>query len=167
MTEDGKDQRQRNSGRREYDDPNKALNEHIEENDRRLRRFFIGALIAFSIVGLATTVSLIGFGIVLHQQQDTSNQLKEIVAANKHLVSDIQRQRRESITDECTAQNARHNGAVKALNEGAAHDIAHHKELGLRAGEIERRKAVTIALLDALQPVQDCQKLVRDSVQGG
>jgi hypothetical protein len=153
--------------RKGYAELGEQLDAHADRLASRLHGFILKGTIAFAIIGLMTTLALIGFEVVLREQQHNSNQLKALVASNKRFVNDIQRQRRDSIIDSCTAQNKRHDGAVGALNKGAAHDIAHHKELGLRAGEIERRKAVTIALLDALQPVQDCNKLVRDSVQGG
>lgn len=171
MTED-EDNRESN-GRREYDDANAALDLHIKENDQRLRRFFKGALIALSIIGLATAIALAGFGIVLDNQQETSDQLKVLVKQSKKLALDnkafaaeIQQQRRDSILESCTAQNKRHDGSVAALVKGSDEDQANAPNEAARK-EIRRRRDVTIALLDALAPVEDCQQKVKEAVKGG
>lgn len=166
MTEDGKDQRVEGSGRRDYDDANAKLDAHIKENDARLRKFFIGALIAFSIIGLATTASLVGFGIVLREQQKTADQLATLVKQNQQFAIDIQKQRKDSIIESCTAQNARHDGSVKALVQGSDIDQENAPTEAARK-EIRRRRDVTIALLDALAPVEDCKKKADAAVQGG
>ena len=172
MTEED-DQRKSSGGRREYDDPNKALNEHIVANDKRLTRFFRGAIIAFAFIGILTTVALVGFGVVLNEQQDTADKLEALVKSNqaltlqnKRFAEDIQQQRRDSIRDACVAQNKRHDGSVAALVKGSDEDQANAPNEDARK-EIRRRRDVTIALLDALAPVQDCEKLVKESVQGG
>lgn len=154
------------AGRREYDDANAALNAHIEANDALLRKFFIGALIAFSIISLATAASLIGFGIVLHKQQKTANQLAVLVRQNKDFGLDIQKQRRDSIIESCEVQNDRHNDSIAALKEGSDIDQQNAPNEAARV-EIRRRRDVTIALLDALAPVEDCRAKAKEAVQGG
>lgn len=146
MTEDGKDQRVKSSGRREYDSANEKLDAHIEENDRRLRRFFIGAMIAFSIIGLACTISLIGFKITLDEIQDT---------------------RKDFVRSNCISQNEQHDNTYKALQAAAQHDItqAENDETTsqgkVTADEIRSRRDVTLGLIDALRPKQDCEYLVK------
>jgi len=103
MTEED-DQRKSSGGRREYDDPNKALNEHIVANDKRLTRFFRGAIIAFAFIGVLTSVALVGFGVVLKEQQHTADKLAALVKSNQQFAKDIQQQRRDSIRDACVAQ---------------------------------------------------------------
>lgn len=166
MTEDGKDQRVEGSGRRDYDDANAKLDAHIKENDARLRKFFVGALIAFSIIGLAVTAALIGFGIVLREQQNTADQLATLVKQNQQFAIDIQKQRKDSIIESCEAQNARHDGSVKALKAGSDIDIENAKTEAAK-NEIARRRDVTIALLDALAPVENCEEKAAEAVQGG
>lgn len=166
MTDDGEDQRVEGAGRREYDDANAALAAHIEENDARLRRFFKGAIIAMSIIGVAVTVSLFGFGIVLREQQQTADQLAALVKQNQQFAKDIQKQRKDAIIESCTAQNVRHDGATKALIDGSDIDQENAPNAAARK-EIRRRRDVTIALLDALAPVEDCQKKAAEAVQGG
>lgn len=160
------DDKRGSPGRREYDDANQALDAHIKANDARLRRFFIGAMVAFSIIGLACTVALIGFGVVLREQQKTSDQLAILVKQNQQFTIDIQKQRKDSIIEGCTAQNARHNASLKALMEGSGIDLENAPDEKARA-EIRRRRDVTIALLDALAPVEDCKAKASEAVQGG
>lgn len=159
------DDHRSSSGRREYDDANKALNDHIEHNDRRLRKFFIGALMAFSIVGLATTASLIGFSIVLHDQQNTQNQLKELVKQNKQFAADIQKQRIDFTRQTCEDTNARHDKTTRSFQAAANQDIKNAKKLGLNPDEVRRREAVTQTIVDLLQPKQDCAALVKQTVK--
>ena len=165
MSEDNGDNRV-SAGRREYDNANVALDSHIKKNDARLRKFFIGALIAFSIIGLACTVALIGYGIVLREQQQTADQLAILVKQNKDFARDIQKQRKDSIIESCTTQNARHDGSVKALVKGSDIDQENAANEAARV-EIRRRRDVTIALLDALAPVEDCKAKAKEAVQGG
>lgn len=162
MTED-EDNRE-SAGRRNYDDANKALGRHIEANDKRLRKFFIGALIACSIIGLATAAALVGFGIVLDEQQNTADQLARIVRQNKQFTIDIQQQRRDSILESCKAQNERHDGSVDALVKGSNEDQKNADSEAARK-EIRRRRDVTIALLDALAPVENCEEKVKQAVK--
>lgn len=157
MTEDHRE----SSGRREYDDANKALQAHIEHNDRRLRKFFIGALIAFSVIGLATTVALIGFSSVLHEQQKTQNQLKALVVQNKKFANDIQQQRVDFTRSNCETVNTRHDTTTKAFHKAAQQDVKNAKKLGLNPDEVRRREAVTQSIVDLLQPKQDCAALVK------
>lgn len=143
-----------------------AFENHIGRTEARLHRFFKRALIAIAIIGAACTVSLFGFGIVLSEQQKTADQLAVLVAQNKQFTIDIQKQRKDSIIETCTAQNARHDGAVKALREGSDIDQENAKTEAAKA-EIRRRRDVTIALLDALAPVENCKAKAQAAVQGG
>lgn len=143
-----------------------AFENHIGRTEARLHRFFKRALIAIAVIGIACAVSLFGFGIVLDEQQQTSDQLEQLVKQNKQFALDIQQQRREAILESCTAQNARHDGSVKALVDGSNLDQKNAPNAAARK-EIRRRRDVTIALLDALAPVQNCQKLIKESVKGG
>lgn len=140
MTDDGEDQRVKGSGRREYDDANEKLDAHIRENDRRLRRFFVGAIVAFSIIGLACTASLIGFGIVLVELTDT---------------------RKDFTRSVCTAQNSRHDETVKTFNEAKEDAIKKHPE---QKQAIDESVEANVRIINALVPIQDCEYLVDLSV---
>lgn len=154
------------AGRREYDDPNRLLNEHIENNDERLRKVFKGGLIVLTIIGLAVTVSLIGFGFTLRAQQNTADQLEKLVKSNQDFAKEIQDQRRESILSSCRAQNARNSATKNALTAGSDEDIRNAPTVAARE-EVERRRDVTLALIDALAPPEDCDEAVKRAVQGG
>lgn len=143
-----------------------AFENHIGRTEARLHRFFVRALVAIAVIGLACAVSLFGFGIVLHKQQNTADQLAVLVEQNKQFAIDIQEQRRDSILESCNTQNARHDGAINALMEGSDLDQKNAPNEAARA-EIRRRRDVTIALLDALAPVEDCEEKAAEAVKGG
>lgn len=140
MTEDDKDQRKQGSGRREYDEANERLDEHIHENDQRLRRFFIGAIVAFAIIGIACTVSLIGFGVVLAQLKDT---------------------RRDFTRSLCESQNYRHAQTVLKFKEAQIVLAKKHPE---QVKAIQESVDENLKIIDALVPLQDCEYLVKLSV---
>lgn len=169
MTEE-EDNRE-SSGRRDYDDANKALGRHIEANDKRLRKFFTRALIVISVIGFFTAVSLVGFGIVLNEQQNTQDaqqktqeQLQVLVQQNKQTTADIQQQRKDSIRSSCEETNARYIGSRDALIKGSDEDQANAPNAAARK-EIRRRRDVTLALLRALQPYKDCKAEVAKAVK--
>jgi len=169
MTED-EDNRD-SPGRRDYDDANAALGRHIEENDERLKKFFTRALISIAIVGFFTTASLVGFGIVLNEQQNTQDQLQKtqdqltiLVANNKKSAADIQQQRKDSIRNSCEETNTRYIGSRDALIKGSDEDQKNAANEAARV-EIRRRRDVTLALLKALQPYKNCDAEVTKAVQ--
>jgi hypothetical protein len=119
-----------------HEDLRKAVAWHITEIETRLVRFFARALGAFAIIGIISAVSLAGFGIVLREQKRTSE--------------DIQRQRREVLFETCTEQNRRHDQAVEKVVKGVP---------------TERRRAVSIAIINAGIPRADCEALTRQYVK--
>lgn len=70
----------------------------------------------------------------------------------------IQDQRRESILRACRDQNARHFNTIKTLDKL----IAQLPESQRKQAEGSRN--FTVLLIDALAPVQNCKKLVNESV---
>lgn len=165
-------------GRRDTDTIGVEFDAFVERTEKRLRRIFIGALIALSIMGLSTTASLVGFGIVLHEQSKANGRLQaqadqierlaianaKLAQANTEQAAEIQQQRKDSIRDECVKTNNRHDGAVNALIKGSDIDQKNASSEEARA-EIRRRRDVTIDLLDAMAPRQNCDQLVADSVK--
>lgn len=96
----------------------------------RLHRFFFRALIAFAVIGMTSAGSLLGFNFVLHE---------------------IQRQRQETIEQNCIQQNIRHDNAI------------------LRAKEVLPKQAqgTVIILVNELQPyVMDCKSFSVRRVRG-
>lgn len=164
---DEEDQRDpSNPGRRDYDDLAKKVTVYIDKTDHRLHRFFVGAIIAFSIIGLATSASLVGFSIVLNAQKDTADQLEKLVESNRQFAKDIQAERRDSIARSCKQQNARNKATKDALVAGSDEDQANAANEAARA-EIRRRRDVTLALIDALAPAEDCKAAVEAAVKEG
>lgn len=126
------------------------LDQHALRIEERIRRYLIGGLVAFAIIGLICAASLVGFGILLREQGSQADE--------------IQRQRAESIQRECRNQNLRHENTIDQLNEQIAVILKTHPS---RAQEIRRQVKYTIALIDALAPHQDCAKQVKTSVEAG
>lgn len=105
---------------------------------KRIREFFVKALMAIAIIGLSSAIALFGFGIVLRELNSTDNQ--------------IQNQRFNTLYDICVDQNERHN---KAIGEAK-------KILPMRAHDTVFR------LVDQLVPyIEDCFEYTRDRVKGG
>jgi len=134
-----------------YEEVERKLDEHAEEIRMLFRKWFIIGLIAFSIIAVSSGVALIGYGLVLRSQADFTR--------------DIQEQRREATLDACQETNERNEATKKALEVGSTEDQRNAPDDAARQ-EIRRRVAVTIALIDALVPHKDCQKLVTERVQG-
>lgn len=108
--------------------------------EKQLQKFFRKALIAFAIIGMTCFISLLGFGLVLRE---------------------IQQERFES----CTNQVLRHDAATKALIAGSDQDQANAADEAARK-EIRRRRDVTLALIDAISPRQNCKKTVPTGLKG-
>lgn len=147
-----------------YEQLEERLDTHIGEIEKQFSRWFVRGLIAFAIIGIACAVSLVGFGIVLNEVSDTADQVQAQTAANKATAAQIQQQRQDSIKTECERTNKRHDGAESALVQGSNQDQANAKDAAARK-EIRRRRDVTLALLDALAPHQDCEALVAEAVK--
>lgn len=124
---------------------------HALEIEARFRKWLVVSLIGFSIIGLSSFVAVFGFGLILKSQND--------------FVKDIQQQRREATFNDCEETNKRNENTVAALKAGS--DVDQNKALDEAArSEIRRRRDVTIALINALAPTEDCVKLTKIRVQG-
>lgn len=139
-----------------YKELEEKLEEHAKENKAQLAGFISKSLIAFGIIGLMCTVALAGFGIVLGKLADQSDRAEELAKENRALAVVIQKERRT----ECENTNLRHDGAVAALIKGSDEDQANAPNEAARK-EIRRRRNVTIALLDALAPHQECEDEIK------
>lgn len=132
-----------------YEEVERKLEDHAALIEARFRRWFIVGLIAFAVIGLSSFVALIGYGLVLRSQADFTR--------------DIQQQRREATFETCQDQNDKNDHTKQALLAGSSKDQLDAPDGAARL-EIRRRVAVTIALIDALVPKQDCAKLVKQRV---
>ena len=119
---------------------NTQLDAHTNEVENRLRRFFAKSLAAFAIIGVTAAISLFGFAIVLKEFSDT---------------------RRDFILDSCKAQNARHDATLKKLRLAAEASAKRNPKF---AKEIRASVEDNIAIIDALAPKQDCEKLSRVAI---
>lgn len=118
------------------------VHEYFDEVETRLNRFFTKALFIFATISITSAVALLGFGILLGDQRDTNDKLKDQVQTNRLLGLAIQNQRRNFIFENCRDQNRRNRDAKKALPEQAL-------------------------LIDTLLPIQNCQQVVKDGLKGG
>lgn len=134
-----------------YREVEAKLDSHAEEIERRFDRWFKWGLVAFSIIAITSGIAIVGYGFVLRSQADFTR--------------DIQQQRREATVAACQETNDRNKHTVDALKAGSSVDKANAPDDAARA-EIERRVQVTIALINALAPVQDCTELADQRVKG-
>lgn len=133
---------------RGYEELERKITNFSGRIERRFRRWFITSLIAFSCVSLTSSAALVGFGFLLTQQSNTTRQ--------------IQDQRKEAISTACQDQNQRHDGTAYALGLAKDDAIKEHPE---QKKEIEKQTQVSLGLIDALAPHQDCAKLVKKSTE--
>ena len=131
---------------------NKKLEEWLDDHNARVqaqfRRWLVRGLLAFSAIALTSVVALAGFGIVLAEQQD--------------FAEEIQQQRVDNIRRECESTNARNQATKLALQKGSEADLKTADPR--RQREIEQDVAVTITLIDAVLPKQDCDAVVTTAV---
>lgn len=148
MTEEQEDQPDRR--RHGYKELEQKLDDHAERIDSRVESFIRRALIAFAIVGLTSTGALVGFGVLVTKQGQTT--------------SEIQAQRRDSIFRSCYEQNLRHDNTFKQLRAVAAEAV---KKEPKRAAQIKQSTKSSLTIIEALVPKRDCVKLVKQSVDEG
>lgn len=116
-----------------YEELEVKLDAYINKIETRLSRWLRRGLIAFAIIGVACVVALAGFGIVLRQ---------------------IQQQR----YDFCVSQNERRTNTTATLVAAAKEDEDDRKTEAGKA-EVRRRRDVTLGLIQAIAPNQDCSAI--------
>ena len=112
------------------------ITEHNSQIERRFHNWFVAGLVAFSIIAVATGISLIGFGIVLSNQSDTDDK--------------IQTQRYDSILQQCNEQNDRHTKTI-----AKAQSLPENSE-----------KTVTMLVKELQPYTPDCKSYARNRVKG-
>jgi hypothetical protein len=120
-------------------DDHRRLLEHGTDNFRRYRR---RAYAMFAVLTIASTAALYWLWSQSHQ---------------------IQTEREQSIRTACVDQNARHRATVAQLD--ARLRLAVATASPAQARQIRQSRAFTVALIDALAPVRDCDAVVRRSVR--
>lgn len=142
-----------------YADLEKKIDEHAEHLEERISNWIRRGLVAYAIIAFFCTVALIGFGFVLAEQQDTSDQLATLVDQNEQTAKDIQQQRADSTRISCENTNQRNvNTSAQLTALSKADEDQRKTEAGKK--EVRRRRDVTLSLIDALSPVQNCDYLV-------
>lgn len=131
--------------------------------ERRLERFIKKALVGFAVIGFFTAIALFGFGLVLREQGESNQKVAALAKANADLVEDIQSQRATNIREDCESLNSRHDKTTAALIKGAKQD-EDRRVSGVEKKEVRRRRDVTLGLIDALVPKENCNKKVRDAL---
>jgi hypothetical protein len=161
---EGKDEERRQGERRRWsreDGPERrksgwheevlaALNGHADRIENRLRRWIRKITVGFAILGLACALALVGYGYLLRQQNKTTDR--------------IQAQRKEFVRRTCTDQNHRHHKTIGVLDKlllKQPHKTAAQKKA------IATARSQNILLINALVPLQNCDKLVRIAVKTG
>lgn len=98
----------------------------------------------FLVINVIAAVSMgILFYFIIHQQHQITRQAQT-----------IQDERVANILRGCRSQNLRHDKTIKRLD-------ALLKSSGVSKAKQKQSRQNTVFLIDALQPKQDCQKLVR------
>lgn len=123
------------------------LNNHAEAIEKKFHRWFVRGLIAFGIMAMGVALGLVGYGILLHKQNNVIHAFKGT--------------RKAFVRDSCEAQNKRHDATIARLDQGLAQAKKQHPE---RVRQIQQSRKFTIGLIDSLAPKQDCKKLAAVSV---
>lgn len=125
-----------------YEELQKCLDDHIDHIETQFQKWFVRGLVAFSIIALTSAVALAGFGINLRSIQNT---------------------RKEFVRTTCQNTNDRHDDTYRRLIALSQVDQNNAKTEAAKK-EIRRRRDVTLGLIDALSPKQDCAYLVKIAV---
>jgi hypothetical protein len=122
-----------------YENLEKKLDHHLELIEARFERWFRRGLIAFAVTALCSGAALVGFWINLGEIKET---------------------RETYVRTSCEATNKRNSDTSGQLTALAQEDADQRKT---QAGkdEVYRRRDVTLALIDALQPHQNCNYEVK------
>lgn len=125
--------------RRGYEQLAEELDKHVGEIEKRFQRWFRAGLLIVAVIGLTSFVGLFGFG---------------------YAIKEIQHQRK----DACLSLNDRHDRAVEQLRDDTAKRIEESPD---NAQDILDAQARAINLINALAPVQNCNKTVSPPLEGG
>jgi hypothetical protein len=117
-----------------YEALSNRLDAHVKKSEDHLSRWIRRGLVAYAIIGIACAVALVGFGIALDRITD-----------NRELF----------VRAECEKTNQRNTDTSNQLIGLAAEDAQNRKTAAGKI-EVQRRRDVTLALIDALAPVEDC-----------
>lgn len=149
MTEESTPERRSLTDRRkeEYDALDKKIDQKFDVLTSRLSGFIAKALAGFVIIGITSTIALIGFALVLDHEGNNTDA--------------IQQQRKDSIERSCNDQNKRHDDTINAFDTVADAAV---KTNPSRAKEIRASVKANLLIINAVVPKQNCDLLVTSSV---
>lgn len=107
--------------------------------EKRFHNWFLTGMVAFVILGLSCAGAAFGFGYVLDK---------------------IQKQRESFIHDNCDAQNQRNTDTINELT-AATNNARNEATSKAEKDRIDHSLEASIAIINALVPVQDCDRLVQ------
>lgn len=107
--------------------------------EKRFHNWFLTGMVAFVILGLSCAGAAFGFGYVLDK---------------------LQEQRESFIHDNCDAQNKRNTDTINKLTE-ATNEARNEATTQAEKKRIENSLEASIAIINALVPVQDCDLLIQ------
>jgi len=122
-----------------YEELEKKLDEHISAIETKFDSWFRRGLVIVAFIGLCCAAALGGVYIVLGEVQNT---------------------RTEFIRTQCESQN-KHNRDTSAQLTALALQDEQHRKTQAGKDEVRRRRDVTLSLIDALAPEQNCDYLVK------
>lgn len=115
------------------------------ELQEQIHKWIVRGLIGFGIIGLACAISLVGFGILLTKQGNTTN--------------NIQNQRYNAFLDSCEDTNTRHDNVVAKIDAAVAKTPKDQQDpKGVEAFKL---------ILEAAVPfTEDCAGYAQSRVEG-
>lgn len=140
-----------------YRELENKINEQAEVNRRQFHRWFVGALVAVGLIALCASAGIFGFGIVLDKQKSFTSNLQQFA-------QDIQQQRRDTIRGSCEDQNQRHDKTTRRLIR-AKHAAEKQVSTFQARMKIRNNAEVSLALIDSLVPLQNCDQVVKEATQ--
>lgn len=109
----------------------RRIDVHVDQLEKLLATWIRRGLIAFSIIAIACTLALIGYGAALHSVQ-----------AQRH--------------GTCENQNHRHDRTLALFREAAAALVKKHPD---QAAQVQESIGANVRIINALAPKQDCNKI--------
>lgn len=115
------------------------LEKQYQTIEDRFHRWFVTGLVIFALLGMSCAAGFFAFSYVLGKIQD---------------------QRESFIHDNCQAQNERNTNTIVKLTD-ATNDARNVAESEAEKQRIDQSLEASIAIINALVPVQDCDMLVK------
>lgn len=131
-----------------YKELEEKLDSHVAELESRFAKFMRGALVAFAIIGLMSSASIVAFGFLLKEQGLQADE--------------IQQQRRETILRSCNEQNRRHDDTLREFHILAKKAAKKHPE---QAARIKEAVKGNLRLIESLVPKRPCAQIAAQAVE--